>query len=89
MFISIYATVILWEYLEEVDRKILTYFVRICHLFVNRILEIKSLDEIHKKILQLRLTGLRKAHGPEEGSRVRGRLTGLRKAHELEEGSWA
>ena len=27
IFISIYATVVLWEYLEEVDRKILTYFV--------------------------------------------------------------
>jgi hypothetical protein len=48
IFISIYATVVLWEYLEEVDRKILTYFVRICHLFVNRILETKSLDEIHR-----------------------------------------
>ncbi|RHZ88696.1 hypothetical protein Glove_21g152 [Diversispora epigaea] len=53
IFISIYATVVLWEYLEEVDRKILTYFVRICHLFVNRILETKSLDEIHKKIVDV------------------------------------
>ncbi|RHZ57709.1 hypothetical protein Glove_384g66 [Diversispora epigaea] len=55
IFISIYATVVLWEYLEEVDRKILTYFVRICHLFVNRILETKSLDEIHKKIVDVTL----------------------------------
>ncbi|RHZ80728.1 hypothetical protein Glove_132g162 [Diversispora epigaea] len=47
--------VVLWEYLEKVDRKILTYFVRICHLFVNRILETKSLDEIHKKIVDMRV----------------------------------
>ncbi|RHZ44077.1 hypothetical protein Glove_766g1 [Diversispora epigaea] len=53
IFISIYTTVVLWEYLEEVDRKILTYFVRICHLFVNRILETKSLDEIYKKIVDV------------------------------------
>ncbi|RHZ71625.1 hypothetical protein Glove_256g211 [Diversispora epigaea] len=53
IFISIYATVVLWEYLKEVDRKILTYFVRICHLFVNRILETKFLDEIHKKIVDV------------------------------------
>ncbi|RHZ84633.1 hypothetical protein Glove_78g86 [Diversispora epigaea] len=38
---------------EEVDRKILTYFVRICHLFVNRILETKFLDEIYKKIVDV------------------------------------
>ncbi|RHZ73011.1 hypothetical protein Glove_235g14 [Diversispora epigaea] len=62
IFISIYVTVILWEYLEEVDRKILTYFVRICHLFVNRILETKSLDEIHKKIVDV-VTLIEKKYG--------------------------
>ncbi|RHZ57880.1 hypothetical protein Glove_382g57 [Diversispora epigaea] len=62
IFISIYATVVLWEYLEEVDRKILTYFVRICHLFVNRILETKSLDEIHKKIVDV-VTLIKKKYG--------------------------
>ncbi|RHZ87615.1 hypothetical protein Glove_33g60 [Diversispora epigaea] len=62
IFISIYTTVVLWEYLEEVDRKILTYFVRICHLFVNRILETKSLDEIHKKIVDV-VTLIEKKYG--------------------------
>ena len=62
IFISIYATVVLWEYLEEVDRKILTYFVRICHLFVNQILETKSLDEIHKKIVDV-VTLIEKKYG--------------------------
>ncbi|RHZ71253.1 hypothetical protein Glove_261g57 [Diversispora epigaea] len=62
IFILIYATVVLWEYLEEVDRKILTYFVRICHLFVNRILETKSLDEIHKKIVDV-VTLIEKKYG--------------------------
>ncbi|RHZ87212.1 hypothetical protein Glove_39g6 [Diversispora epigaea] len=62
IFISIYATVVLWKYLEEVDRKILTYFVQICHLFVNRILEIKSLDEIHKKIVDV-ITLIEKKYG--------------------------
>ena len=40
IFISIYATVVLWDHLKEVDKKILTYFVQICNLFVQRILEI-------------------------------------------------
>ncbi|RHZ82956.1 hypothetical protein Glove_102g68 [Diversispora epigaea] len=62
IFISIYATIVLWEYLEKVDRKILTYFVRICHLFVNRILETKSLDEIHKKIVDV-ITLIEKKYG--------------------------
>ncbi|RHZ58485.1 hypothetical protein Glove_373g11 [Diversispora epigaea] len=62
IFISIYATVVFWKYLEEVDRKILTYFVRICHLFVNRILETKSLDEIHKKIVDV-VTLIEKKYG--------------------------
>ncbi|RHZ49577.1 hypothetical protein Glove_519g103 [Diversispora epigaea] len=53
---------VLWEYLEEVDKKILTYFIRICHLFVNRILETKSLDEIHKKIVDI-VTLIEKKYG--------------------------
>ena len=30
IFISIYATVVLWKYLGQVDRKILNYLVQIC-----------------------------------------------------------
>ncbi|RHZ76980.1 hypothetical protein Glove_186g68 [Diversispora epigaea] len=41
------------KFTKNRDRKILIYFVRICHLFVNRILETKSLDEIHKKIVDI------------------------------------
>jgi hypothetical protein len=53
IFISIYSTVVLWEHLEEVDRKILTYFVQICDLFVQRILERRLLDEIHNKLIMV------------------------------------
>ena len=52
-FISIYATVVLWEYLDEVDRKILTYFVRICNIFVQRILEVRFFEEISNRIIKI------------------------------------
>ena len=53
IFISIYATVVLWEYLDEVDRKILTYFVRICNIFVQRILEVRFFEEISNRMIKI------------------------------------
>jgi hypothetical protein len=52
-FFTIYATVSLWEYLPEIDRKILTHFVRICSVLVNRIIELDSLQEAHKRLIKI------------------------------------
>ena len=53
IFFNIYATVSLWEHLSDVDRKILTYFVRVCSILVSRILEVDSLNEAHQKLIEV------------------------------------
>lgn len=53
IFFTIYATVSLWDHLSTTDRKILTYFVRICTILVNRILESSLLAEAHQKLVEL------------------------------------
>jgi hypothetical protein len=53
IFISIYATVVLWEYLGQVDRKILNYLVQICQSFAQRNLEEILLNEIHDKLIKV------------------------------------
>jgi hypothetical protein len=53
IFFTIYATVSLWEHLSDVDRKILTYFVRVCSILVNRIVEVNSLNEAHLKLIEV------------------------------------
>src|SRR4051812_10415631 len=45
IFFTVYATVSLWKYLTETDQKILIYFVKVCQLFVKRIMKINSLRE--------------------------------------------
>ena len=52
-FFTIYATVSLWEYLPEVDRTILTHFVRICSILVSRILELDLVQEAHKRLIEI------------------------------------
>jgi hypothetical protein len=52
-FITIYATVLLWEHLPIPDRKILTYFVRVCSTLVCRILEIDSIREANEKLIEI------------------------------------
>ena len=47
IFFSIYATTTLWKHLSEHDRKFFHYFVRVCTIFVSRILEIDAVSELH------------------------------------------
>jgi hypothetical protein len=35
------------------DQKILTYFVRVCQLFVNRIVEVDVMIEVHQKLIEI------------------------------------
>ncbi len=53
IFFLIYATVSLWEHLPIIDRKILTYFVRICSILVNRIVEFTLVQEAHRRLIGL------------------------------------
>jgi len=53
IFFTIYATVSLWEHLGYEDRKVLTYFVRVCQLFVNRIIEVDAMREAHQKLIEI------------------------------------
>ena len=53
IFFSIYATVSLWEYLPIIDQKILTYFVRICLILVNRIVKFTLVQEAHQRLISL------------------------------------
>ena len=52
-FITIYATVSLWEYLSVKDRTILTHFVRVCSILVNRIVERNLMQEAHKRLIRV------------------------------------
>lgn len=53
IFFTIYSTVSLWDHLGNDDRKILTYFVRVCQLFVNRIVEVDIMTEVHQKLIEI------------------------------------
>ncbi|PKB94245.1 hypothetical protein RhiirA5_439224 [Rhizophagus irregularis] len=50
IFFTIYSTVSLWKYLSDVDRRILTHFIRVCSILVNQILESNLVDEIHRSL---------------------------------------
>ena len=52
-FITIYATVTLWDHLEAEDRKILTHLVRICFILVNRIVKVEYIREAHQRLIQI------------------------------------
>src|SRR5437764_14396262 len=53
-FFTIYATTSLWEYLSAIDQTILTHFVRVCSVLVDRILTFDLIEEAehycHNKI---------------------------------------
>ena len=53
IFFTIYSTVSLWEHLSDVDRRILTHFVRVCSILVNRILESNLVDEAHRSLIEI------------------------------------
>jgi hypothetical protein len=52
-FIMIYATPIMWDFLDEADRRILANFVRACFLLTSRIINNNALDEAHTRLLMV------------------------------------
>ena len=52
-FILIYATPLMWDLLEDSDRKILSHFVRACVLLVSRIMDANALNEAHDRLLKV------------------------------------
>jgi hypothetical protein len=53
IFFTVYTTVSLWDYLPVKDRMILTHFVRICSILVNRIVETNSVREAHRRLIEI------------------------------------
>ena len=53
IFFTIYATVSLWKYLSEIDRKILAHFIRICSLLENQIQELDSMQEANRRLIEI------------------------------------
>ena len=47
----IYATLIMWDLLKEVNQQILTNFVKACFLLTTRIIDDSALDEAHFRLL--------------------------------------
>ena len=52
-FFIIYATVVLWKYLSEIDRQILINFVKICQILVCRIVRRELLNKAHEKLITM------------------------------------
>ena len=52
-FILIYATTITWDLLKDEDRKILSYFVRVCNILVCRIISKLGLNEAYQCLLSM------------------------------------
>ena len=52
-FFLIYATVVLWDHLSSIDRKILTYFVRVCTILVRRIVDVNEMEEAHMGLIEI------------------------------------
>jgi hypothetical protein len=46
----IYSTTILWNMLDNNDRKILGYFVRACNILVARFITKDNLEEAHERL---------------------------------------
>ncbi|GBC39214.2 uncharacterized protein LOC107327733 [Rhizophagus irregularis DAOM 181602=DAOM 197198] len=52
-FFLIYARVVLWDFLDQVDRKILVHFSQACSILVRRIVTIKNLDDAHEHLIEI------------------------------------
>ena len=50
-FFTIYATIVLWKYLSDIDRQILTNFVKVCRILVCRIIRRDLLNEVHERLI--------------------------------------
>jgi hypothetical protein len=45
--------VVLWDHLSSIDRKILTYFVRVCTILVRRIVDVNEMEEAHMGLIEI------------------------------------
>jgi hypothetical protein len=52
-FIMLYAIPLMWDLLDENDRKILTNFVRACFLLVSRVIDDNLLNVAHTRLLSV------------------------------------
>ena len=53
IFFLIYAMISLWKHLPTIDQKILIYFVKICSILVNWIVEFTLVQEAYQKLIGL------------------------------------
>jgi hypothetical protein len=49
----IYARIILWDFLDPEDRKILIHFSQACSILVRRIVTLENLDVVHDHLIEL------------------------------------
>jgi hypothetical protein len=63
-FIMIYSTTILWDMLDDNDRKILGYFVRACNLLVTRLVTEDDLKEAQERLKDMTYL-IESVYGPE------------------------
>ncbi|GET57517.1 hypothetical protein GLOIN_2v1786147 [Rhizophagus irregularis DAOM 181602=DAOM 197198] len=52
-FFLIYARVVLWDFLDQEDQKILVHFSQACSILVRRIVTIKNLDDAHEHLIEI------------------------------------
>jgi hypothetical protein len=60
----IYATTILWDMLDDNDRKILGHFVRTCNLLVARFVTEDDLQEAQERLMDMSIN-IERTYGPE------------------------
>ena len=63
-FIMIHSTTILWDMLDDNDRKILGYFVRACNLLVTRLITKDDLNEAQERLKDMAHL-IENTYGPE------------------------
>lgn len=63
-FIMIYSTTILWDMLDDNDRKILGYFVQACYLLVTRLVTEDDLKEAQERLKDMTYL-IESVYGPE------------------------
>src|SRR5438045_9606656 len=52
-FIMIFAIPITWDFLDQIDKSILAYFVRACKILTSRELQKNELDEVFTKLVEI------------------------------------
>jgi hypothetical protein len=63
-FIMIYSTIILWDMLDNNDRKILGHFIQTCNLLVTRIITEDDLKEAQERLKEMAHL-IKSTYGPE------------------------